>query len=136
MKKRKYRSKLRQLLGRRLLVVLLILFQIVLLEVMIFRSYQLYWLAGLLTVLSVVTAFHLLTRSDKSAFKLSLVFLILLFPVFGPQPPMPRPIPRAPRIPCIMEPATSLKPRLFVLLALRMMLIWLSSVKRPTMAAP
>lgn len=83
MKKRKYRSKLRQLLGRRLLVVLLILFQIVLLAVMLFRSYQLYWLAGLLTVLSVVTAFHLLTRSDKSAFKLSLVFLILLFPVFG-----------------------------------------------------
>lgn len=50
---------------------------------MLFRFARLYWLTVLLTVLSVFTALHLLTRSDKSAFKLSLVFLILLLPVFG-----------------------------------------------------
>lgn len=83
MKKQKHRSKLRQLLGRRLLVVILILVQIILLAGMLFRFSQLYWLAAILTVLSVATALHLLTRSDKSAFKLSLVFLILLFPLFG-----------------------------------------------------
>ncbi len=69
--------------GRRLLVVLLILLQIALLIYMLFRSYHTYWIAAALTVLSVLTAFHLLTRHDIAEFKLSLVFLILLFPVFG-----------------------------------------------------
>ncbi len=79
----KYRSRLSTIFGRRLLVILMILFQLIFLAVLLFRSYQLYWLAGLFTVLSVATAFHLLTRHDKAPFKLSLVFLILLFPVFG-----------------------------------------------------
>ena len=83
MKQRNYRSKAKSLLAGRLLILLLILFQIILLSAMLFRFARLYWLTVLLTVLSVFTALHLLTRSDKSAFKLSLVFLILLLPVFG-----------------------------------------------------
>lgn len=62
---------------------MLILFQIVFLIVLLSRSYQLYWVQVLLTALSVITALHLMMRPDKSAFKLSLVFLILLFPLFG-----------------------------------------------------
>ena len=83
MAKRKYRSRLRKIFGRRLLIALMILFQLVFLGVMLFHSYQLYWVAALLTTLSVATALHLMMRPDKSAFKLSLVFLILLFPIFG-----------------------------------------------------
>ncbi len=79
----KHRSRLSTIFGRRLLVILMILFQLVFLVVMLLRSYRLYWLAGLLTAISVATALHLLTRHDKAPFKLSLVFLILLFPVFG-----------------------------------------------------
>ena len=74
---------LRKLLNRRLFIVLLIIAQLVFGVVMIFRYRQLKWLETLLTVFSVVTALHLLPRPDKSAFKLSLIFLILLFPVFG-----------------------------------------------------
>ena len=73
----------RRLFNRRLLIVLLIIAQLVWTTMMLFRSYQLKWLETLLTVFSIVTALHLLLRNDKSAFKLSLIFLILLFPVFG-----------------------------------------------------
>ncbi|MBE6588563.1 MAG: cardiolipin synthase [Ruminococcaceae bacterium] len=83
MKKRKYRSRLRKIFGRRLLIILAILFQIVLLALMLFSSNRFYWLGGLFTALSIATALHLMIRSDKSAFKLSLVFLILLFPLYG-----------------------------------------------------
>ncbi len=83
MQTHKHRNRLSKIFGRRMLIALLILVQLIFLGVMLYRSYQLYWLAGLLTALSVATAFHLLTRHDKDSFKLSLVFLILLFPVFG-----------------------------------------------------
>lgn len=36
-----------------------------------------------LSLLSFFTALHVLTRKDKSAFKLTWIFLILLFPIFG-----------------------------------------------------
>ena len=83
MKKVKYRSKLRLIFGRKLLIATLILVQIVFLLVMLFRGAALRWISLLLTALSIATALHLMTRPDKSAFKLSLVFLILLFPLFG-----------------------------------------------------
>lgn len=74
---------IRKLFNRRLFIVLLIVAQLVWTTVMLFRSYQLKWLETLLTLFSIVTALHLLLRNDKSAFKLSLIFFILLFPVFG-----------------------------------------------------
>ena len=74
---------IRKLLNRRFFIALLVIAQLVFITAMLFRSYQLKWLATLLTAFSVVTALHLMTRHDKSAYKLSLVFLILLLPVFG-----------------------------------------------------
>ena len=74
---------IRNLFNRRSFIALLVLAQLVFITVMLFRSYQLKWLATLLNLFSVITALHLLTRHDKSAYKLSLVFLILLLPVFG-----------------------------------------------------
>ncbi len=74
---------IRKLFNRRLFIVLLIVAQLVWTTVMLFRSYQLQWLETLLTAFSIVTALHLLLRQDKSAFKLSLIFFILLFPVLG-----------------------------------------------------
>lgn len=73
----------RRLISRRMFIALLILGQIALLIALFFRSYHVLWVVRCLNLLSVVTALHLLTRRDKSAFKLSLVFLILLFPLVG-----------------------------------------------------
>ena len=83
MKKIKYRSKLRLFLGRRMLIALMILAQIVFLLALLLRGRQLHWLGILLTALSVATALHLITRPDKYAFKILWTFLILLFPLFG-----------------------------------------------------
>lgn len=82
-RKRRYRSGLRKLFGRRALIALAILFQIVFLVFMLFSSNRYRWVGLFFTAISIVTALHLMIRSDKSAFKLSLVFLILLFPLYG-----------------------------------------------------
>lgn len=74
---------LKNLLTRRLFIVLLIIFQIFVLVLLILEYAKLRWLSDLLNIISLFTTLHLLIRSDKSAFKLSLVFLILLFPLFG-----------------------------------------------------
>ena len=76
-------KRLRSLFNRRFFIALLILAQLTILVLMLIRSLRLKWLEDLLMLFSIVTALHLLMRNDKSAFKLSLVFLILLFPVFG-----------------------------------------------------
>ncbi len=83
MKKRKYRSGLRKIFGRRLLIILAILIQIALILFMPFSSFRFRWVGLFFTALSVATALHLMIRADKTAFKLSLVFLILLFPLYG-----------------------------------------------------
>ena len=73
----------RRLNSRRMFIALLILSQFAMLGAQFIRSSHLLWFVRLLNVISVATALHLMTRPDKSAFKLSLVFLILLFPIFG-----------------------------------------------------
>ena len=83
MKRIKYRSKLRLFLGRRMFITFMILAQIMLLLILLFRGSQLHWLGFVLTALSVATALHLITRPDKYAFKILWTFLILLFPLFG-----------------------------------------------------
>ncbi len=83
MKKIKYRSKLRLFFGRRMLVALLLLAQMLLLLGILVRGKELHLLGILLTALSVATATHLMTRPDKYAFKILWTFLILLFPLFG-----------------------------------------------------
>lgn len=73
----------RKLISRRMFIALLILAQFAMLATLFIRSYHLLWFVRMLNLISVVTALHLMTRPDKNAFKLSLVFLILLFPIFG-----------------------------------------------------
>lgn len=75
---------LRNLLIRRAIVALLILFQIAFIVATIFHYQFLRWVRRATTAISVLICFHLMTRRDlKNSIKLSLVFLILLFPLFG-----------------------------------------------------
>ncbi len=74
---------LRYLLNRRLLIILLVLGQILFSVLLILEYSKLHWLSDLLQLISVITALHLLTRPGKAAVKISLIFFILLFPVFG-----------------------------------------------------
>ena len=73
----------RKLISRRMFIALLILAQFAMLATLFIRSYHLLWFVRMLNLISIVTALHLMTRPDQNAFKLSLVFLILLFPIFG-----------------------------------------------------
>lgn len=83
MKQTRQLPGLKHLMGRRLFIILLVLGQIALFVFAIFRYSGVRWLTNGLTLISIVTALHLMARHDKSAIKLSLVFLILLFPLFG-----------------------------------------------------
>lgn len=83
MKQRTHMKILRNLFNRRCLIVLLILAQILFFVLMLERMAWTIWLKNLLSIFGVVTALHLLMRPDQGAFKLSLIFVILLFPVFG-----------------------------------------------------
>ncbi len=80
---RRHLNALKNLLSRRMFIVLLLAIQIFVIVLVILKYSQLRWLSDILSLISFLTALHLLTRPDKSAFKLSLVFLILLFPLFG-----------------------------------------------------
>ncbi len=83
MKKRTHLKILRNVFNRRCFIFILILAQILFFALMLSRMTWTIWIKNLLLIFSTVTALHLLMRPDKSAFKLSLIFLILLFPVFG-----------------------------------------------------
>ena len=78
--KKSHKRGLQKLFNRRTLILLLLLAQILFTVVLLYRAIL---LKALLRAFSIVTALHLMTRNDKSAFKLSLIFLILLFPLFG-----------------------------------------------------
>lgn len=80
---KKILKEFRRLISRRMFIALLILAQFAMLGTLFVRSSHLLWFVRILNLISVATALHLMTRPDKSAFKLSLVFLILLFPIFG-----------------------------------------------------
>ncbi|MBQ1962584.1 MAG: cardiolipin synthase [Clostridia bacterium] len=75
--------RFKHLLSRRFFIVLLILLQAAFFLFMIFQYSHLRWIATVLELISLVTAFHLLMREDQKPFKLSLIFLILLLPLFG-----------------------------------------------------
>ena len=84
MKKKRKPLWLYELIIKRLFVFGLIVLQIVLIISTIVHYKQLWWLNRIMTAISFFTALHLLTRRDKkSSFKLSLIFLIFLFPLFG-----------------------------------------------------
>ena len=75
--------RFKHLLSRRFFIVLLILLQVAFFIFMIFQYSHLRWISTLLRLVSLATAFHLLMRDDQKPFKLSLIFLLLLFPLFG-----------------------------------------------------
>ena len=71
--------------------------------------------------------------SEFSCFRLVFAFTPPIHDVVMPRPIQPPP---PPRMPPIIEPAISVKPRLLVLFPFAMMLNWVLSVKRPIIAAP
>lgn len=73
-----------KLLRRRLFFCLLILLQILtLLYIVISRSLTSSILNTILQCVSITVALHIISRRDKEAYKLTWVFFILIFPVFG-----------------------------------------------------
>ena len=84
MKTKKRQKWFRELLRRRLFFCLLILAQILILVYFIFsRSVASSVLNFILRLTSVIVALHIISRRDKEAYKLTWVFFILIFPVFG-----------------------------------------------------
>lgn len=83
MEKIKYRSKFELLFGNRLFTMLLLLLQFAVVVALITFGSRLFWLKIALTIFSIVTCLHLITRTNKHAFKIPWIILILLFPVFG-----------------------------------------------------
>ncbi len=81
--KHKFGKEIRVFFTRRIFVAVLILAQLILIVGTVFHFQHLYWLQVLLSVISAGTAFHLISRPEKSTFKISLCFFILLFPLFG-----------------------------------------------------
>ncbi len=79
--KPKYQFK--TLMLHRLFIALLLLGQILFLILTIRYYAQLIWVARFFRLIGLVTALHLLTSDQPAAFKTSLVFLFLLFPLFG-----------------------------------------------------
>lgn len=84
MKKLTSQKWVRQLFRRRALVVFLILLQLAFILYAIFNGSQLSQnFSRLLTVVSFFVALYVVSKREKGAFKLTWVFLILLFPLFG-----------------------------------------------------
>lgn len=74
----------RQIFRRRVLVILMLLVQIVFLAYLVFNgSLMSRRFSRLLTVISLFVSLYIVSKKDKGAFKLTWVFLILLFPLFG-----------------------------------------------------
>ena len=74
----------RELLRRRLFFCLLILLQLLILIFTIFtRSNASVIINIVFRLTSVIVALHIISRNDREAYKLTWVFFILIFPVFG-----------------------------------------------------
>ena len=75
---------LRALLRQRFIVIALLAFQFLFLLYLLQSSSALSdVIAGLFKVISVLVALYIFSRRDKSAYKLTWVFIILMFPIFG-----------------------------------------------------
>lgn len=82
-KNNRYRYTFRTLLIRRMFIALLLLAQLLLITFSIIYYSNMRWVANFLRLLAFITALHLLTHPRSASFKISMVFLILLFPLFG-----------------------------------------------------
>lgn len=75
---------LRQLLRRRFFVILLLLIQLgVIIYTLVSGSLASQLIGELLTVISIVVCLYIISRRSPGAYKLTWIFMILLFPVFG-----------------------------------------------------
>lgn len=75
---------LRSLLRRRFMVIVLLAAQILaIVYVLLSSSMASKVLSGVLGILSIVVCLHIISRRDKGAYKLTWVFLIMMFPVLG-----------------------------------------------------
>ncbi|MBQ2989483.1 MAG: cardiolipin synthase [Clostridia bacterium] len=84
MKTKKKQKWFRELLKKRLFFCLLILIQtLFLIYFILSRSIASAVLNAVLQLTSLIVALHIISRRDKEAYKLTWVFFILIFPVFG-----------------------------------------------------
>ena len=78
------RKWLRELIRRRLFVILLLLVQlVVIIYTAISGSIASQLVSEVLTVLSILVCLYIVSRSSTGAYKLIWIFMILMFPVFG-----------------------------------------------------
>jgi cardiolipin synthase len=69
---------------RRLIVISTLLFQIIFLIFLIIGSSMYFqYISWGLNVLSIIVSIHVLNKTEKAAFKLTWIFLIMMFPIFG-----------------------------------------------------
>ncbi|MDR0553214.1 MAG: cardiolipin synthase [Treponema sp.] len=69
---------------RRVFVITMLLVQIgILLSLIAGSSFSFRYVSWILSMLSVVVSLYILNKSEKPAYKLTWIFLILLFPIFG-----------------------------------------------------
>ena len=74
----------RQIFQRRVLIILMLLVQLWFLISLISSSSQFSWYINrILTLISFFVALYIISKKDKGAYKLTWIFLILLFPLFG-----------------------------------------------------
>ena len=74
----------RQLFRRRVLIILMLLLQIGFLAYLVISGSRFsQGLGRLFTIISLFAALYIISKRDKGAYKLTWVFLILLFPLFG-----------------------------------------------------
>ena len=73
----------RALFRRRMFVVFLLLLQIILIGYIIFRGSGSFIIGSILTIISLLVSLHIVAKEDKGAYKLTWVFIILVFPLFG-----------------------------------------------------
>lgn len=79
-----HRTWFRRLFRRRILVIFLLLVQAAFLIQLLVQGGRLSrTFNGILTVLSFLTALHVVSKKDKAAHKTAWIFLILVFPLFG-----------------------------------------------------
>ncbi|MBQ4160329.1 MAG: PLDc N-terminal domain-containing protein, partial [Clostridia bacterium] len=74
----------RVLFRYRVFVALLLIVQVVVMLQLILNSSQAAeWINYALHLISLLVALHIVIRKNKGAYKLTWVFLILMFPIFG-----------------------------------------------------
>ena len=78
------RKFVKRLFVRRVLVAFILLFQLIFITFVIVSSNKYFDIAGyVLTAISIFAALHVVSKRSVQEFKLTWVFLMLLFPVFG-----------------------------------------------------